>query len=353
MQQKIRIAIAGAGNIAQNAHLPAFLKRDDVEVVAVCDVNLERARECAKKHHIAHAFASAAEMIGQVECDVVDICVWNRAHKEVAVLAAQAGRHILCEKPMALNLSHAEEMKEAVEKAGVTFMMAMPRRFFPDVKYIRRLIDIGKFGEVYYAKTSMIRRRGTPLGWFTDIKKSGGGPVIDIGVHAIDCAWYLLGRPRPVRVSAQTSYAIGDYKTQGVSRWVALDSEVTAFDTEDSAAGIFHFENGASLVFDVSWAMNQRDADETVICGESAGARLDQTPGAEIPVAIYGEEEHYLTDNRPTLQPANPYEAEIDYFLQCLRDGTAPDPSLDDGVTMIRMLMGIYQSAAEGREISL
>lgn len=351
--KKLKIAVAGAGNIAQNAHLPAYQKRDDVEIVAVCDLNLERARECAKKFDIPHAFGSAGEMLQQTECDAVDICVWNRAHKEIAVLAANAGRHILCEKPMALNVQHALEMKAAVDKSGVTFMMAMPRRFMSEVAYLHHMMESGKMGSIYYAKTSLIRRRGTPLGWFTDTAKSGGGPVIDIGVHAIDCAWYLMGRPKPVRVSAHTSYAIGDYQTKGVSRWVALDSDVTAFDTEDSAAGLFTFENGATLAFDVSWALNMQDCDTTMICGSKAGAMIDMAYGTKDPMVIFAEEDDYLTDKRPTIMAINPFEKEIDTFLQLLREGKKPDASLEDGLTMIRMLMGIYESAREGRELSL
>ncbi len=351
---KIRIALAGAGNIAQNAHLPAFAKRDDVEVVAVCDLNLERAEHCAAKFGIPKAYGDAREMIGKTACDAVDICVWNRAHKEIAVMAAEAGRHILCEKPMALNVEHALEMEAAVKKAGVTFMMAMPRRFYTEIQYVRGLIDRGDMGDVYYAKTSMLRRRGTPLGWFTDTKKSGGGPVIDIGVHAIDGAWYLLGRPKPTRVSASTSYAIGDYQTKGVSRWVALDSDVTAFDTEDSAAGVFHFENGATLAFEVSWALNLDSQEQTTVCGGKGGARLDhQKRDSGRSVTVFTECDGYLTDNTPVVPPKNPYEAEIEYFLTCLKEGKSPDPSLSDGVTMIRMLMGIYQSAREGREVLL
>lgn len=349
---KTRIALAGAGNIAQNTHLPAYQKREDVEIVAVCDINLERAQRCAERFGIPAAYASAAEMIEKAPCDVVDICVWNRAHSEIAIAAAEMGRHILCEKPMALDLAHALRMEAAVKKAGITFMMAMPRRFFPEIQYIHGMVERGAFGDVYHAKASMLRRRGTPLGWFTDTKKSGGGPVIDIGVHAIDAAWYLLGRPKPVSVTATTSYAIGDYQTKGVSRWVALDSDVTAFDTEDSAMGFFRFENGASLAFEVSWAMNTEDADRTMLCGSKAGATLNHMPGQES-IAIFAEAEGYLTDNHPRVPGNNPYEAEIDYFLGCLRDGTAPDPSLHDGVTMMRMLMAIYESAKEGREVAL
>ena len=254
--EKIRVAIVGAGNIAQSAHLPAYQKRDDLEVVAIADWNLARAQDSAKKFGIPKAFQNIDDMLANVDCDYVDICVWNRSHADCAIKAAAAGKNILCEKPMAYNLEDALKMKEAVEKAGVTFMLAVPTRYSGEAQLLREMVDAGKLGDIYYAKTANIRRRGTPIGWFTDTAKSGGGPVIDIGVHCIDRTWFLMGCPKPVRVSASTSYAIGDFKTRGVSRWTALDSDVTAFDTEDSACGVIHFENGAALMFEVSWALN-------------------------------------------------------------------------------------------------
>lgn len=343
---KLRLGILGAGNIAQNAHLPVYAARDDVELVAIADLNLARAQGAAEKFSIGHAYDSVEALLEKEELDAVDICVWNRSHAPCAIAAAKKGVHILCEKPMAWNLSQALEMKKAVEQSGVTFMMALPNRFKPEYQLGRRLLDEGRLGEVYYAKTAMIRRRGTPLGWFTDTEKSGGGPVIDIGIHAIDRAWFLMGCPNPTRVSASTSSRIGDYKTQGVSRWVALDSDVTAFDTEDSAAGVIHFENGASLLFEVSWALNAPPQDYTQVCGTLAGITMD-------PLTLYGEEAGHLSDAKLTTLPANPFAVEIDHFLHCIRTGEAPSAPIEHGVTMQRMLEGIYQSAALGREVQI
>ncbi len=344
--EKLKIAIVGAGNIAQSAHLPAYAKRDDVSIVGIADLNLDRARDAAKKFGIPSAYASFEEMLTAEKFDAVDICVWNRSHAPVAIAAAQAGKHILCEKPMALNLEHALSMQDAVNKAGVTFMMAVPNRYKSEYRLARKMVDEGRLGEIYYAKTAMIRRRGTPLGWFTDTSKAGGGPVIDIGVHCIDRTWFLMGCPKPVRVSAATSSRIGDYKTQGVSRWVALDSDVTAFDTEDSAAGVIHFENGACMLFEVSWALNCRPQDYTQVCGTLAGLEME-------PLVIYGEDMNYLTDNRPTVLEQNPFEVEIDHFLDCVRTGKKPDSPLEHGVMVQRMLEGIYTSARLGREVEI
>lgn len=344
--EKIRVAIVGAGNIAQSSHLPAYQKRDDLEVVAIADWNLARAQDAAEKFGIPKAFQNIDDMLAAVECDYVDICVWNRSHADCAIKAAAAGRNILCEKPMAYNLEDALRMKEAVEKAGVTFMLAVPTRYSGEAQLLREMVDAGKLGDIYYAKTAYIRRRGTPIGWFTDTSKSGGGPIIDIGVHCIDRTWFLMGCPKPVRVSASTSYAIGDFKTRGIKRWRALDSDVTAFDTEDSACGVIHFENGASMLFEVSWALNAPGTSYTQICGSKAGATLD-------PLTIYGEEMGYLTDNTPKSDNVNIFEAEIAHFIDCLRTGKRPASDLDQAVTMQRMLQGIYDSARLHKEVEI
>ena len=344
--KKLRIAIAGAGNIAQSAHLPVFEKRDDVEVVAICDLNLERAQKAAEKFSIPKAYGSFEEMLEKETFDAVDICVWNRSHSVIAVAAAKAGKHILCEKPMALNVEHALEMKKASDEAGTVFMLAVMNRYKPEYALAREMVDSGKLGEVYYAKTAMIRRRGTPLGWFTDTTKAGGGPVIDIGIHCIDRTWFLMGCPKPVRISASTSNRIGDYQTKGVGRWVALDSDVTAFDTEDSAAGVIHFENGATMLFEVSWAINAPEQDYTQICGTKAGLTME-------PLTVYGEEMGYLTDNKITTMPKNPYAVEIDHFIDCVRTGKKNNSPLEHGLMMQKMLNGIYDSAKAGKEIEL
>ena len=346
MGKKYRVGIVGAGNIAQSAHLPAYAKIENVEVVAIADWNLERAQKAAEKFGIPQAFDSVESLLAGADVDYIDICVWNRSHSSVAIAAAKAGKHILCEKPMAIDLEHALEMQKAVEEAGVAFMMAVPTRYGAEAQLLAEMVEEGKLGEIYYAKTANVRRRGTPLGWFTDTTKSGGGPVIDIGVHCIDRTWYLMGRPKPVRVSANISKRIGNYQTKGVDRWVALDSDVTAFDTEDSAAGAIHFENGAVMLFEVSWAMNCPDQSYTQVCGTKAGATLE-------PLTIYGEDMGYLTDNKPTVKGVDYFEQEIRHFLDCLDTGKKPISPLEDGVTVQRILQGIYDSARLGKEVEI
>ena len=343
---KIRVGIVGAGNIARTAHLPAYRKMDDVELVGIADIKPERAEQAAREFGIAKAYACIDEMLADCKLDYVDICVWTGAHAECAIKAARAGVNILGEKPMALNLEHALAMEQEIRRAGVKFMLAVPTRYSPQAMLLRQMVDEGKLGDIYYAKTSYTRRRGTPLGWFTDKARSGGGPVIDIGVHCIDRTWFLMGCPKPVRVSAATSSAIGNYQTKGVTRWRALDSDSTVFDTEDSACGQIRFENGACMLFEVSWALNAPEQSFTQVCGSKAGARMD-------PLVIYGEECGYLTDNTPTPGKNDMFHEEIRHFIHCLRTGSEPCSNLEQAVQMQRILEGIYTSAELGKEVEI
>ena len=324
--EKVRIGLIGAGNIAQNAHIPAYLKRDDVELTAVCDLNENRARQVAEKYGIKHVAKTIDELVALPDVDAVSICTWNNAHAYAAIAAANAGKHVLCEKPMAMNPGEAQAMLEAARKSGVTFMIGFVNRFRADSKLIKDMVDAGKFGDIYYSKAGWLRRRGTPLGWFTDVAKAGGGPVIDIGVHVIDLTWYFMGKPKPISVSATIHKQIGDYKTKGVGRWVALDTDNLVFNTEDSAAGIIRFANGASMNFEVSWAINDKGTDiYSHIYGDKAGASLT-------PLAIYGEEENYLLDYTPTIKQEDQFYNEISHFIECVKTGKEPISPPEDGV---------------------
>jgi len=347
MAEKIRIGIIGAGNIAQTAHIPAYLKQNDVELFAVYDIKESRAREVAEKFGFKYAAKSLEELVGMEELDAVSVCTWNNGHAEAVIASANAGKHILCEKPMAMTVAEAEAMAEAVRRNQVTFMMGFVNRFRAESKVIKELADAGKLGEIYYAKCGIIRRRGAPLGWFTDLGKSGGGPVIDIGVHVIDLTWYFMGKPEPVSVSAVTYSKIGDYKTKGVSRWQALDTDDLVFQTEDSAAALIRFKNGAAMTADVSWAINGKERSiYSEIYGTKAGASLD-------PFCVYAEEEGYLMDSRPVVEAQDMFYNEIRHFLDCVKEKKEPIAPLEDGTAIQRILNGIYDSARLGREVEL
>jgi len=343
---KVRIGIIGCGNIAQNAHIPAYLKNADCELVGVCDTNLARAKGVAEKYGLKHAVAGAAELVAIKDIDAVSVCTWNNGHKDAVVAAAKAGKHILCEKPMAMCVGEALEMEKAVKDAGVTFMMGFVNRYRNDVRALKGVIDAGRMGDIYLGKATLLRRRGTPLGWFTDKGKSGGGPVIDLGVHTIDLTWYLMGRPEPISVSATAYYRFGDYKTKGVSRWVAYDTDDLKYDVEDSANGMIRFAGGATMMFEVSYALNG-NADgkiHSVVYGDKAGFDLEAR-------TIYGEEGGYLSDTRQAADAGDIFGNEIRHFLDCALGSVRPESPIGDGIRVQRMLDGIYASAKAGAEV--
>ncbi len=344
--EKVKIGMVGAGNIACNAHLPAYAKCENAQVVAIADLNRERAQAAAEKFGIPNVYGSVEEMLADADIEAVDICTWNNGHAPVAITAANAGKHILCEKPLTVSDECAAAVREAVEKAGVKFFLAVPGRFGVKNEYLHDQIASGKFGDVYYAKTSYIRRRGTPSGWFTDKKTAGGGPVIDIGVHGIDAAWYMMGCPQPTRVSAFTSYHIGNYQTKGVDRWKGTPCPDNQFDTEDMGAGVIHFANGAMLMFEASWAINGVAHSDTQLFGSKAGADLSS-------MTIFGEREGYLSDDKVAIGDNDRFLAEITHFADCVQNDKPTRYPIEQAVTMQRMLDAIYESAAQKKEIVL
>ncbi|MBO5649752.1 MAG: Gfo/Idh/MocA family oxidoreductase [Clostridia bacterium] len=349
MMRKLKVGIVGAGNIATNAHLPAYAELTDiVEVVAIADIVLEYAKDAAEKFSIPHYYASVEELLaGEPDIDYIDICTWTAAHAPVAIAAAKAGKNILCEKPLAASLEQGLAIEAAVKEAGVQFMLAVVTRYGAEQQKFIEMRDAGRFGDIYYAKCSYVRRRGTPGGWFTDKAYAGGGAVLDIGVHAIDRTWYLMGRPTPVSVSAETSYRIGNYQTKGVDRWQPIGGPTGVFNTEDSASIFFRFEDGKSMTAEIAWAINGCESATTTLYGSKAGCTFE-------PLTVYGEnEDGYLSDEVPEIEHSNFFTEEIRHFVDCLNNGRTPISPIDDAVTIQRMLDAIYVSAQRHEEIKL
>lgn len=344
---KVRIGVIGVGNIAQNAVMPAYFKQPDMEIVAVCDINEERAREVAAKHNIKHVFTDYNEMVKLDEIDAVSVCTWNNSHAPATIAALEAGKHVLCEKPPAMTVEEAEKMRDTAKKTGKILMYGLVQRYRTETTVLKEMAAADKFGDIYFGKATILRRRGTPLGWFTDPAKAGGGPVIDIGVHVIDLTRYLMGSPEPVRVSAAVFNKLGDYKTKAVSRWTAFDTDDLVFGVEDLAGGVIHFDNGATMLFDVSWAANIKEIPfQSQIVGTKAGASIE-------PFEIYTEDQGYLVDERPVVNMTNSFENEVRHFLDCIKNGTTPISNADEGVAIQKILNGIYDSARLGREVEV
>jgi predicted dehydrogenase len=351
MRTKARIGIIGAGTVARHNQIPAFQTCAEAEVAAVFDRHLDRAEQLCAQFGIPKAYADLDRLLADPDIDSVSICTGNISHEEIALKAMKAGKNVLCEKPMAISVEQARNMQQAAEEAGVIFMMGFVNRFRQEAMLINGMREEGRFGEIYHARCGWLRRRGTPSGWFTEKARSGGGAVLDIGVHVIDLTWYLMGRPKPVSVSGVTHRRIGSYTCRSVKGWESAGEKNGVFDNEEAATALIRFENGASLSVDISWAINGQEEGMFVkLYGDRAGAGV-------FPPVIYGDENGYLTDSAAAVPQEKgwqgAFERETAHFAHCVITGQKPLSPAEDGLTVQKMLCAIYESAEQGKEIML
>ena len=248
--KKLRIALIGAGGIAQNAHIPAYEKMDNVEIVGVCDIIEEKAQKAADRLGVDFACTDYKKIFEIPNLDAIDICTPNYLHSIIAVEALEKGINVFCEKPDAVSVAEAERMKAAAEKSGKTLMVMRNNRYLEMSSYLKKYINDGKMGEIYAARCGWQRRRGIPGkgGWFTTKEQSGGGPLIDLGVHMIDLSIWLMGNPKPIAVSGCTyeKFANSNVSDSVHSRF-GTAKEDGIFDVEDLAMGFIRFENGSCM----------------------------------------------------------------------------------------------------------
>lgn len=352
MGKKLKIGVIGVGNLS-NQHIRSYLKNPDVELYAFCDINPDRLAYMGKQYGITRLYTDRAEMLALPELDAVSICTWNSEHAPCTIDALNAGKHVLCEKPMCIRWEDAQAMKEAAEKNGKLLMIGFVCRHELGTKILKEYIDNGSFGEIYYAKAVYQRRDGNPGGWFGDKKRSGGGPIIDLGVHFLDLTRYLAGNPKPVSVTASTYYKLGDRKGEiGKTKYLASSAtDHDICDVEDSAVALIRYDNGMTLNLEVAFDLNMKeDRMEVMVFGTKAGATL--YPALE----IYGSTGRYQTNlsyAAATGDDPVEFQNEIDHFVDCLLGRAKCIAPAEDGVQIMRILNAIYESAETGREVLL
>jgi predicted dehydrogenase len=343
MKRNVRVGIIGSGSIARYAHIPGYKAQKGVEITAVCDVVLDRAAEIAREFGIPRWYSSYQEMLEHEVLDAVSVCTPNVAHRDATIAALEAGLHVLCEKPMAMNLCEAQEMAAAARRSDKTLQVGMHWRFTGEAQALKRFIDAGEMGDIYYGEATCMRRRGIP-GWgvFTQKALQGGGALIDIGVHTLDHTMWLMGNPKPVSVMGVTYAAFGK-RSDVVSIWAPWDA--STFDVDDMAVALVRFEGGASLILRTSWAANIEKAyQETRILGTKGGAYMS-------PLRVFKELHGSLVDIAPTNIPdGNPHTAEIGHFIACVRNECACAVDLDSVLQTQAVLDAIYRSAETGHE---
>ena len=278
--EKLRIGIIGCGNIANTKHMPTLAKFPNLaEMVAFCDKDLEKAKSAAAKYGAedARIYSDYMELVKDSGIDAVHVCTPNRWHCEMSVAALEAGRHVMCEKPMAITYKDAKKMTETAIRTGKLLTIAYQNRFRKDCRTLKKLIDNGELGEVYYAKAHALRRRGIPnWGVFSNKEEQGGGPLIDIGTHSLDITLWMMDNYKPLSVMGSIFYKLGTTlrgDEQGTDeRW-----DPDTFEVEDSAFGFIKFENGAAVYLETSWALNTLEQKQamTTLCGTKAGASME------------------------------------------------------------------------------
>lgn len=287
--RKMRVGIVGCGGIANGKHLPAMKRNGNFEIVAFCDLIEEKAQKAKEEYGTEDALVCTDyREVLKLDVEAVYVLTPNSAHAPISIAALDAGKNVMCEKPMAKTYAEAKAMVEAAERSGKVLTIGYQSRYRADSAYLKRACVNGDLGEIYYAKAHAIRRRAVPTwGVFLDAEKQGGGPLIDIGTHALDLTLWMMDNYEPEMVVGSVYRKLADQKETG-NAWGDWDPNV--FTVEDSAFGFIKMKNGATINLESSWALNTLNAKEakTSLCGTKAGADMDN--GLRINRVNYGKQ---------------------------------------------------------------
>ena len=344
----LKIGLIGAGGIVRGAHLkPGWLAVPGAEIVAVCDLNPKTARSLADDFKIPHVFTDYRDLLKLKEIDAVDICTPNRAHTPAVIDSLAAGKHVLCEKPLAVSVEEVLAMKEALRKTDRILMTAQHHRFSEASVAIKAWVDSGALGEVYHTRVNATRRNWLPISpGFIDPNLSGGGPCMDIGVHALDTALWLMNFPTPVRVSgrAHTNFAKGFDIPGGWGEW-----DRTLFGVEDFASGYVHFSNGSTMVLEASWLQHQETEElNATLQGKKASIRW---PNGHFHTVVNRTLVDGLVLPHQGRKPA--HTEEIIAFADAIRTGKPSPVPIEQTIYVIAILEAIMKSSRLNQEVAI
>lgn len=365
-KRKLKVAVIGCGGIANQKHFPALQKNGDLnEIVAFCDIIEERAQKAADEYGIegAKVYTDYKKLLADPEVEVVHICTPNVSHSEIAIAAFEAGKHVYCEKPMSHSPVEAQKMVDAWKKSGMQFTVGYQNRFREDVQNLYQSCKKGELGDIYYGKAHAVRRRAVPTwGVFMDKEQQGGGPLIDIGTHALDITLWCMDNYDVESVTGSVFYKLGHLQqaTEGnlFGPW-----DPDTYEVEDSAMGYIKMKNGAAIALEASWALNVLDSKEasTTLCGTLAGAEVRSGMSYQKPTVVYNrgrngqlmEETVSTTGSVAYFAGGADVEGVIDnrQWLEAVQNQTEPLVKPEQALMVTKVLDAIYQSAREHREI--
>ncbi|MEE2753359.1 MAG: Gfo/Idh/MocA family oxidoreductase [Candidatus Latescibacterota bacterium] len=349
-KKKLRVAFIGAGGIA-GAHMKQYAEMDDVEMVAMADVFPGSMEKWAEQYGIEQSFLNYQEMLRKVKPDAISVCTPNGLHAETTIAALRAGAHVLVEKPLAMSVRQGQQMVTAAKKAKRKLVIGFQQRYDPKAQFIKNAVDKGKLGEVLYGRVQALRRRGIPnWGVFGRKELQGGGPLIDIGVHVLEVTHFVMGSPKPVSASGNIYTYLGNKKSKVACQWPNWDYKT--YTVEDLAVGQIRFENGATIHVESSFAAHiEKNVMNFQLMGEKGGANWD-------PAQLYTDDNGYMINSEPGWLPRNQdfgsiFGIKMRNFVEHVHYNEPTMAPAEHGLMLQKMLDGIYESAAKGKEVAI
>ncbi len=355
--RKVKIGIVGCGGIANGKHLPAIQKNGNFEIIAFCDIVKERALEAKEKYGSADArvYTDYTELVKETELEAVYVLTPNKSHSVISIAAMKAGKHVMCEKPMAKSYADAKLMLDTAKETGKLLTIGYQNRYRQDSKYLKTACDNGDLGDIYYARAHAVRRRAVPTwGVFLNEEEQGGGPLIDIGTHALDLTLWMMENYEAESVTGSVYRKLADQTDQGNAFG---DWDPKGFTVEDAAIGFVKMKNGATIHLEASWALNTLEVDEakTSLCGTKAGA--DMKDGLRINRVKYNKqiiEKPDLNSSGVAFfsgQGEDAPDIEQRVFYNAITKGEDLVVKPEQAIVVTRILEAIYESARTGKTV--
>ncbi|MCI9336490.1 MAG: Gfo/Idh/MocA family oxidoreductase [Lachnospiraceae bacterium] len=350
---KMKVAVIGCGTIANSAHIPAYMKNEDVEIKYFCDIIPERAEAAVEEYGCGRAVTDYREVLADPQVEAVSVCTPNKMHSVISIDALRAGKNVLCEKPAARSYEEAVAMQQAQHESGKVLNIGVVNRFNNQVNRIRQYIQEGRLGEIYHVYISFRAHRSIPGlgGAFTTKEIAGGGVLIDWGVHYLDLTMYCLGDPKALTVSGETFCRLGrDIKGYTYEdMWAGPPVKDGIYDVDDSVTALVRTD-GPTFTLHGAWAQNIGERETYIdFMGDKGGIRLQY--GGDF--TVYTAEHDALVSFTPQGKSENMFETEINSFVRCIRTGEKLPSHIDTVIKTARILQAIYDSAEQHREIVL
>ncbi|MBZ0302052.1 MAG: Gfo/Idh/MocA family oxidoreductase [Anaerolineae bacterium] len=347
----LKVGIIGVGGIART-HMPGWAASEHAEVVAGSDINELALQKWANDHSVQKLYTKAEDILNDPGIDIIDICTPNRYHAPLAIAALRAGKHVICEKPLAPTPAEIRDMIAARDEAGKLLMTAQHFRFKGNSRALKAEIDQGTLGDIYHARSWMLRRAAfLPGPGFVLKQHSGGGATIDIGVHILDLTLWMMGNPKPIAVSGIARTELAHMPGQ-FSVW-SPNPIPPEWDVEEFAAAFVRFENGATLILEVSWLLHHDTQGEDMqmwLYGTRGGSHW---PNAIIYSTHYETRQHINQTLQITRDTVEPHALECIEFASAVAEGAPSPVPPEQSLQVLTILDGIYRSQTSGKEVRL